>query len=81
VNIAPSFLQGPAAAGGIALINSGVSLGGFAGPMVIGVLNERSGDYSSSMALLAAVLMMAALTVLALGRVMAPRRVAFAPQP
>jgi ACS family tartrate transporter-like MFS transporter len=69
--IAPTFLKGAAAAGGIALINTGVSLGGFAGPVVIGVLRQQSGDYASSMAVLAGVLMGSAVILLALGRVMA----------
>jgi ACS family tartrate transporter-like MFS transporter len=69
--IAPTFLKGAAAAGGIALINTGVSLGGFVGPVVIGVLKGQSGDYASSMAMLAGVLMVSALILLALGRVMA----------
>ena len=75
IMISPSFLRGAAAAGGIALINTGVSFGGFAGPMVIGVLNERGGGYASSMAMLAAALVCAACIVLALGRAMAPRAV------
>jgi ACS family tartrate transporter-like MFS transporter len=70
ITIAPTFLKGAAAAGGIALINTGVSLGGFAGPMVIGVLKGQSGDYASSMAVLAGLLMASALILLALGRVM-----------
>lgn len=69
--IAPTFLRGAAAAGGIALINTGVSLGGFAGPVVIGVLKGQSGAYASSMAVLAGLLMASALILLALGRVMA----------
>ena len=68
--LAQTFLKGPAAAGGIALINTGVSLGGFAGPYVIGVLKGRSGDFASSMTVLAGVLTVSALILLTLGRVM-----------
>ena len=38
-----SFLTGPAAAGGIALINSVGNLGGFAGPYVVGMTKDRTG--------------------------------------
>jgi ACS family tartrate transporter-like MFS transporter len=49
-----SFLRGPGAAGGIALINTfGTGAGGFIGPYAIGYLLEQSGGYSSSMAMLA----------------------------
>jgi hypothetical protein len=71
--IIPTFLRGPAAAGAIALVNTGVSLGGFAGPAVIGVLRERSGGYDSSMAMLAALLLASALILTALGRALSPR--------
>jgi MFS transporter, ACS family, tartrate transporter len=73
VTIVPTFLRGAAAAAGIALVNAIVSLGGFVGPVLIGVLKERSGDYTSAMAMLAVALVVAALIVLALGRAMAPR--------
>jgi len=71
--ILPTFLRGPAAAGAMALVNTGVSLGGFAGPAVIGVLKQQSGGYESSMAMLAGLLLASALILLALGRAMAPR--------
>jgi len=62
-----------AAAAGIALVNAFVSLGGFVGPLLIGVLNERSGKYASAMAMLAVGLVLGALIVLALGRAMRRR--------
>ncbi|STS90046.1 tartrate dehydrogenase [Klebsiella variicola] len=40
------FLSGPAAAAGIAAINSIGNLGGFVGPMMIGVIREQTGSYS-----------------------------------
>jgi ACS family tartrate transporter-like MFS transporter len=49
------FLSGPAAAGGIALINSLANLSGFAGPYAIGLLNGASGDFRSGLLLLALV--------------------------
>jgi ACS family tartrate transporter-like MFS transporter len=73
VTIVPTFLRGAAAAAGIALVNTLVSLGGFVGPVLIGLLKERSGNYASAMAMLAAALVIAALVVLALGRAMTPR--------
>jgi ACS family tartrate transporter-like MFS transporter len=39
-----AFLSGPAAAGGIALINSVGNLGGFAGPYVVGMTKDRTGS-------------------------------------
>ena len=71
--ILPTFLKGAAAAGGIAFVVTGVSLGGFAGPYVIGVLRGQSGDYASSMAMLAGLLMVSILILLTLGRAMARR--------
>ncbi len=70
-----TFLSAGAAAGGIALIRTISALGGFAGPYVVGVLRQASGDYSSAMAGLAAVLVLSASLVLALSRVMAVRKV------
>jgi ACS family tartrate transporter-like MFS transporter len=74
-----SFLRGTAAAGGIALVNAIGVLGGFLGPYIIGVLKEQTGGYASAMALLAMVLVLSAVTVLALGRAMAPRALAVKP--
>ncbi len=68
-----SFLKGPAAAGGIALISCIGNLGGFLGPTVVGGLKEATGDYMLAMAALAGSAAVAALIVLALGRAMAPR--------
>ena len=68
-----SFLGGSAAAGGIALVNTIASLGGFVGPSLIGVLKEQTGSYASAMAMLAVVFVVAAFIVLALGRAMAAR--------
>jgi MFS transporter, ACS family, tartrate transporter len=67
-----SFLSGPAAAGGIPLINSVGNLGGFVGPYIIGALRERSGGYANAMAALAGGLVLAAFIVLALARAMTP---------
>ncbi|BAN98346.1 hypothetical protein E05_35800 [Plautia stali symbiont] len=40
------FLSGPAAAAGIATINSIGNLGGFVGPMMIGVIRQQTGSYT-----------------------------------
>jgi ACS family tartrate transporter-like MFS transporter len=71
--ISTSFLSNRAAAGGVALINSVGSLGGFLAPTYIGVIKQYTGGYGASMALLAAELMASGLIVLALGRVLPAR--------
>lgn len=70
--LASSFLRGTAAAGSIALLNSGTSLGGFVGPLLVGMLKQQSGGYSSAMAVLAFGLLLSGVIILALERV-APR--------
>ena len=72
-SLVKSFLSGPAAASGLALYNAIGSVGGFTGPYIIGSLREQSGTYSSSMAILSAILVLTATIVLALGRSMARR--------
>lgn len=60
------FLAGPAAAGGIALINAIGNLGGFVGPYVLGWLKDYTGTYESGLYFLAAcALASAAITVVA----------------
>lgn len=49
-----NVLQGTAAAGGIALINAVGNLGGFAGPNVLGVIKNATGNYSVALFILAA---------------------------
>ena len=68
-----SFLTGPAAAGGIALINSIANLGGFFGPVLVGILKERTGGYTAGFAALGLELVVSALIVLAVGRAMSLR--------
>ena len=48
-----ALLRGRAAAGGIAVINSVGNLGGFVGPFLVGVVRDRTGDYSLGLRLLA----------------------------
>lgn len=75
-----SFLSGTAAAGGIALVVAMGTLGGFAGPTIIGVLKQASGGYAASMAALSGFLVLTVAIVLALGRTMASAPVVFQPK-
>lgn len=61
-----AFLSGPAAATGIALINSCGSVGGFAGPFLLGALADDSSrdGYSRAMLVLGVLLGVAAVLVL-----------------
>ena len=68
-----SFLSGPAAAAGMALVISIGNVGSFLGPSVVGLLKQATGDFAAAMASFAIALGLAALVVLATGRAMAPR--------
>jgi ACS family tartrate transporter-like MFS transporter len=57
------FLVGPAAAGGIALINAVGNIGGFAGPYVLGYVRGRTGSFSAGLLVLAASLVATAVLV------------------
>lgn len=70
----PLFLQGTAAAGGIALINSVGNLGGFAGPYLMGWIKESTGSFSLGMAAMAGCLGAAAILALSLKREMRAMR-------
>ncbi len=63
-----AFLSGPAAAGGIALINSIGNVSGFVGPYVIGLLKGTSGSFHSGLLLLALVPLAGAALALRLRR-------------
>jgi MFS transporter, ACS family, tartrate transporter len=60
-----SFLAGRGAAGGLAFISTIGSLGGFAGPFMVGWIKQETGSFISGLLALAAVLAIA--TVLAAG--------------
>lgn len=60
------FLSGPAAAAGIATINSIGNLGGFVGPMMIGVIRQQTGSYTWGLYFVAGLLGLSALVVLIL---------------
>jgi ACS family tartrate transporter-like MFS transporter len=63
-----TLLSGPAAAGGIALINSIGNLGGFVAPNIVGYGKTISGNYSGSMWILGGFAVLAGLMTLALRR-------------
>ncbi len=71
--VPPLFLRGTAAAAGIALINSIGNLGGFIGPYLVGWIKQTTGRFEAGFEVLAAILFLAALLTLALGRAL-PRR-------
>ncbi len=52
----PAFLQGRAAAGGIALVNSVGAIGGFAGPFLIGWVRNTTGGFDAGLLTFAALL-------------------------
>lgn len=61
----PAFLAGPAAAGGIALINSVANLGGLLGPRIIGQAKTATGSYTLGYLIMAATLLLGGVLVLA----------------
>jgi MFS transporter, ACS family, tartrate transporter len=73
VSLVSSFLTGPAAAGGMALVYAMGNLGAFLGPTFVGLLKEMTGDYAAAMGALSLALILSAAIVLAVGRVMAQR--------
>lgn len=58
-----AFLTGPAAAAGIALVNSLGNLGGFAGPYVMGFVKAHTGGYAQAFLFIAGLMVLAALPV------------------
>ncbi|MEE4481671.1 MFS transporter [Serratia ficaria] len=72
------FLSGPAAAAGIAAINSIGNLGGFVGPMMIGIIRQQTGSYTWGLYFVAGLLSVSALTVLILaGKAKKPQTAEF----
>jgi MFS transporter, ACS family, tartrate transporter len=58
-----AFLRGPAAAAGIAFINAVGNLGGFAGPYIMGWLQDFTGDFLSGLRVLAVAALVSAVLV------------------
>jgi len=59
------FARGPAAASGLALVNTIGTLGGFFGPIIVGTLKARTGNYAAAMAALGVAQLLSAVIVLA----------------
>jgi MFS transporter, ACS family, tartrate transporter len=59
-----AYLTGTAAAGGIAMINSIGNLGGFAGPYVMGVFRDLTGDYATGLRVLSVAFVLGGLLAL-----------------
>ncbi|GAC1484825.1 MAG: MFS transporter [Acetobacteraceae bacterium] len=64
------FLTGAAAAGGLAFINMIGTMGGFAGPYMMGVLREQTGSFLTGIAAMAGVMVVAVLLAASLRLVM-----------
>jgi len=62
------FLSGNASAGGIALINTLASIGGFVGPYVVGLAKDATGEFSAGLVLLAPLMLGGALAAWLLRR-------------
>jgi MFS transporter, ACS family, tartrate transporter len=60
------FLSGPAAAAGIATINSIGNLGGFVGPAMIGWIKDRTGSFAGGLYFVAGLLVLSAVLTLIL---------------
>ncbi|HWU54168.1 MAG TPA: MFS transporter [Rhizomicrobium sp.] len=69
-----SYARGPAAASGLALVNTIGTFGGFFGPVIVGTLKGWTGNYGAAMAALAGAQLLAALIILGAGRAMERRR-------
>ncbi len=63
-----AILRGMAAAGGLAMLNSFANLGGYFGPDMMGWAKGQTGDYSLGLEVLAAFLVLAAVSVIWIGR-------------
>ena len=66
-----TFARGPASASGLALVNTIGTLGGFLGPIIVGLLKGWTGNYGAAMAALGICQALSALIVLMAGRLIA----------
>ncbi|HEY8253418.1 MAG TPA: MFS transporter [Rhizomicrobium sp.] len=71
-----SFSRGAAAAGGLALVNTIGTFGGFLGPTIVGILKAHTNGYGAAMVALAAAQLLSALIVLGTDRAMKRQDVA-----
>jgi ACS family tartrate transporter-like MFS transporter len=60
-------LNGPAAAGGIALINAVGNIGGFAGPFVLGWIKDSTGDFTYGLLVLAGGVLLTGIVTVVIG--------------
>jgi ACS family tartrate transporter-like MFS transporter len=63
-----AFLKGPAAAGGLALVNATGNIGGFVGPILVGWVAQRTGNPASGLLVIAAAVVIAPAIILSLNR-------------
>ena len=68
-----AILRGTAAAGGLALLNSFSNLGGYFGPTLMGWARQQTGNFTLGMAILSCALVLAAISVVVIGRTFFPR--------
>ncbi|GAB6035483.1 MFS transporter [Fundidesulfovibrio butyratiphilus] len=66
-SLTTAVLAGPAAAAGIALVNSLGNLGGFAGPYVMGFVKAHTGGYAQAFVFIAGLMVLAAIPVYRIG--------------
>jgi ACS family tartrate transporter-like MFS transporter len=71
-SLVPVYLQGPAAAAGMAVVTSIGNLGGFFGPLMMGRLKDSTGSFATGLLGLAGVLALAALVALLVKAVARP---------
>jgi ACS family tartrate transporter-like MFS transporter len=63
-----AILRGMAAAGGLALLNSFSNLGGYFGPTLMGWAKQQTGTFTFGLDMLAGFLLLAAISVIVIGR-------------
>jgi ACS family tartrate transporter-like MFS transporter len=68
-----AMLRGTAAAGGLALLNSFSNLGGYFGPTLMGWAKQQTGNFTLGMGLLSGMLVLAAVSVVVIGRSFFPK--------
>jgi MFS transporter, ACS family, tartrate transporter len=71
------FLSGPAAAAGIATINSIGNLGGFVGPAMIGLIKDRTGSFVGGLYFVGGLLFLSAVLTLLIARSVSRQSVPF----
>jgi ACS family tartrate transporter-like MFS transporter len=68
-----AILRGTAAAAGLALLNSFSNLGGYFGPTLMGWAKQETGNYAFGLLVLAAFLLVAAVSVIWIGKTFFPK--------